>query len=191
MKHTGINLKNRRLQSVQGQQGFTLLELMVVIAVAAILMAIAVPSFERMVLGSSSNRASLELVSYLNEARMKAIRTHRNVTVAFNQPGQDQYTMTWDDNGEDRTKVGALGAHGVRVGFDDNPPGGSPDPDDSFIFNALGFIQTDLGSPTGNIYLVDNVNGKYWNIATTVAGDIVERSWNGSAWSGPELSYTP
>ena len=108
----------------------------------------------------------------------------------FNQPAQDQYTVTWNDNGG-RTRVSSLKGGNSRIAFDAAPPGGAPAPNASFTFSSLGLIRTDLGNATGNIYIVDNRNGRRFGISTTVAGGIVERQWDGSSWSGPVLSYTP
>lgn len=61
--------------------GFTLVELMVTVAVAAILIAIAVPSFSHMIASNRLNTATNEVVGALNTARLEAIK--RNADVQF------------------------------------------------------------------------------------------------------------
>ena len=64
-----------------GQPGFTLIELMIVISIAAILLAIGVPSFQYV---TSANRASSEINGLLGDlqfARAEAIREGQTVTV--------------------------------------------------------------------------------------------------------------
>lgn len=61
--------------------GFTLVELMVTVAVAAILLMIAVPSFRNMLATNRLNTAANELVGGLSEARMAAIQ--RNAGAQF------------------------------------------------------------------------------------------------------------
>lgn len=61
--------------------GFTLIELMVTIFVAAILMAIAVPSFQHITTSSRLTTTANSLVSALHVARMEAIK--RNADVEF------------------------------------------------------------------------------------------------------------
>lgn len=177
---------------IKSRSGFTIIELMIVIAVVGILLGVAVSNFETLVYGSTINRAIVELTSELQLARMKAIAMHQPVTVTFD-PATDQYTVSWTDPATQASveKPVQLDPKGSRISFDSSPPGGAATPDDNFVFNNLGFIQPSLGGTIGNIYLVDNTNGRRIGIATTVAGAIEEQRWNGSSWSGPVLSYTP
>jgi type IV fimbrial biogenesis protein FimT len=66
---------------MRAQQGFTLIELMVTIAVAAILVALAVPGFQSVVNGNRLATAANEMVASLQTARMEAIRRNRRVAV--------------------------------------------------------------------------------------------------------------
>lgn len=62
------------------QSGFTVIELMVTLAVAAILLTVAVPSFEAVINSNRLSAASNELMAALQTARMEAIRSnHRTI----------------------------------------------------------------------------------------------------------------
>jgi type II secretion system protein H len=61
--------------------GFTLIEMLIVIAIAAILAAVAVPSFQTMNRNMAVRGAADELVSGIQFARSEAIRTNRTVSL--------------------------------------------------------------------------------------------------------------
>jgi type IV fimbrial biogenesis protein FimT len=63
-------------------QGFTILELMVVVSIVAVLAALAAPSFKDFVLGQRVKNASFDLASNLLLARSEAIKRNTNVTLA-------------------------------------------------------------------------------------------------------------
>lgn len=74
--------------------GFTLVELVVTIAVAAILLTIAIPSFTRTVVSAKLSTTANEVVAALNTARLEAIR--------HNQPTQFcSNSATNNGNGSD------------------------------------------------------------------------------------------
>lgn len=61
--------------------GFTLLELLVVVAIAGVLLAAAIPSFQQMGLASARAQGSTSLLTALNQARSEAIARNGNVVV--------------------------------------------------------------------------------------------------------------
>jgi type IV fimbrial biogenesis protein FimT len=65
------------------QRGFTLIELLVAIAIAAILLAVAVPSFQAAVNSNRLAGASNEMLASLQTARMEAVRRNRRTIVCF------------------------------------------------------------------------------------------------------------
>lgn len=72
--------------------GFTLIELMVVIAIAAILTAIAVPGFQGLIASQKIKNTAYELVSDLTLARIEALTRGRCVRIASAAGG---WAMGW------------------------------------------------------------------------------------------------
>ncbi|MBK6757079.1 MAG: prepilin-type N-terminal cleavage/methylation domain-containing protein [Moraxellaceae bacterium] len=69
---------------MRNQQGFTLIELMVTIAVAAVVMAIAVPSMQLMQANARMASAANDLASDLKKTRSDAISYRTNYTFVPN-----------------------------------------------------------------------------------------------------------
>jgi type IV fimbrial biogenesis protein FimT len=77
--------RGRRAWVRAAGRGFTLIELIVAIAVLAILVALAVPSFTALINGNRVTSAANEMVASLQLARMESLR--RNMRVAVCQSG--------------------------------------------------------------------------------------------------------
>ena len=74
---------------MHGQQGFTLFELIITLAIAAIVIGIAAPSFSSMVQDNRLSGQSLDFVAALNLARSEAIKRRVLVTLCKSGNGQN------------------------------------------------------------------------------------------------------
>lgn len=74
-------------QALQGQGGFTLIELMVTIAVLAIVVTIAAPSFTTMINNNRSVALGEELATALNYARSEAVKRGASVSICASSDG--------------------------------------------------------------------------------------------------------
>lgn len=70
-----------------GQIGFTLVELMVTLSVAAILLAVAIPSYQTMILNNRQDSVVDAVMSAVQYARSTALSTDQPVTLCANVAG--------------------------------------------------------------------------------------------------------
>lgn len=64
---------------------YTIIELLLVIAIAGILLSVAIPSFSRLLKGSGPTRAARELIGKINAARAYAVSNKTDVAIIFPQ----------------------------------------------------------------------------------------------------------
>lgn len=82
------------------QSGFTLIEAMVTVSLAAIVLGIGIPSFQSLVTRSRISSETVELIALLNSARQTAIVQRQRVTLC---PGA--HTTACDDNWQDGARI--------------------------------------------------------------------------------------
>lgn len=78
------------------QLGFTLIELMVTIGIAALLLGIAAPSFREMAVRNRLSTYTNELISTINVARSEAVRRGTTVTICSSKDAAS-CAGTWND----------------------------------------------------------------------------------------------
>ena len=83
------------MNTVQHTRGFTLIEMMIAISIAAILLAIAVPSFSHSQLNSQLRASANDLVASVNLARNEALKRNRQVTLCVSTDGASCTTGNW------------------------------------------------------------------------------------------------
>ncbi len=91
-------------------KGFTLVEVMMAVAIAAILVSLAAPSFVRLIADQRAKAAATDLVTALNVTRSEAIKHNLNVTL---QPKTGGWANGWQikdpDGGTDLLDANATG----------------------------------------------------------------------------------
>lgn len=138
-------------QPPRAASGFTLLELIVTLAVAAILVTVAIPGFATFITNQHVKTASQELFSDLLYARSEAIKRNGQVTVTKAGSWADGWTIT-DAGGTTLRKHQALDQ--IKLG-DGN--GGTPAVD-SVTYDRTGRL-VGGGTPTFGFCGSDSASG--------------------------------
>ena len=96
-----------------GEKGFTLVELIIAIAIMIIMAAIAVPNFQSTMARMRLNGAARQVMTDLMAARMRAVTLNARVKVAFPTISTGtQYTVYFDSN-RDGTVAGTVLSNGT------------------------------------------------------------------------------
>ena len=176
------------------QTGFTLLELMVTMAVAAVLLGVAIPAFSVWLPNYRLKNAALDVFSNFQQAKMMAVRANELCRVVFD-PGNDRYEIRNSTGGTIKTvrldqygKPGEVAFGGGNATKNATTSGGSipgdgvsydlpaPPPNDNTVtFNARG-----MGT-AGYVYL-ENAKGTAYAIGTESSGLIKMKKWIGGDW---------
>jgi type IV fimbrial biogenesis protein FimT len=109
-----VGKKQGMHQPFRDDSGFTLVELMVTIAVLAILLAIGIPAFASLIASNRLTSATNELIASLQTARTEALRRNVRVTVCPAAPGATACSGDWRDG---------------WIAFVDQTPGNAPAPE--------------------------------------------------------------
>ncbi|MES2361066.1 MAG: GspH/FimT family pseudopilin [Pseudomonadota bacterium] len=100
-------------------QGFTLLELMVTVAVLAVISALAAPSFKQLLAAQRVRVSAYNIVSDLVLARSEAVKRGENVTVT---PTASQWANGWSVSVASTAEIlGGQGSVGNGVQFTASP----------------------------------------------------------------------
>lgn len=172
------------------RRGFTLLEMMVAVAILGILVAIAIPNFQVWVNNQKLRSDLAQLEGDLQAARMTAMNRNTAMTVLFNTPAAGQYVL-FTDNGAG----GGTARDGIRNGTEpylsavglDDPAVQTRTLTQGITFSQIALATNALGSPFllfngkglrklplgGNPRIqINNQEGRVYCIRITLVGDI-------------------
>ncbi len=167
------SLHNPMRKIMRKESGFTLIELMVTIAIVLIMASIAVPSFLSWLPKQRLRTAVTDLVADIQSIKLRAIKENRNWAIVFNT-ATDRYYLCSDDGannlwdgppamGGDDTNVKAVRFSSIGSGIQFIAVGPS-----TFVeFNSRGL------SNAVQIDLTNMIGSPSYRVQTTLGGGII------------------
>lgn len=186
-----------------GYSGFTLAELLVIIAIIGVLVAVSVPTFSVWLPNYQLKGAATDLYSSLQSVKMEAIRANGEYAAVFD-PDNGSYQLV--SGGADRdygtagdnvvTETVTLANYGAGTGYGNGDATDAIDATRGWddwvtfddvndganvvVFNARGMINSQTNGG-GEVYLQNN-NNRAYAVVVLATGVIRLRSWQGAGW---------
>lgn len=175
------------------ESGFTVIELIVTIAIMGILAGIAIPTFSVWLPNYRLRAAAMDLYSNLQLAKMQAIRTNGEYGVIFDtvagtykivSGGPDRDYGTGDDVDEKVVTLADYGS-GIAFGAGNTTTNWSGD----FIASSVTYSSNDVafdargGGELGTVYVENEKKYRSYAVTSLLNGFIRLRFFDGSAWN--------
>ena len=185
--------KFMKWEKMKNKRGFTLIEVIVVMAVIGIMATIAIPAISSWLPNYRLKAAARDLYSTMQKARMLAVKTNRDTAVIF-VPATSKYELCddWDSastscTGNIETFDLTLLPNGIGYGHGSAtapvPVGAFPADEVSYIspVNVATFNSRGLGN-AGYVYLDHQNNTSTYAVGSLSSGSIRILKWQGGAW---------
>jgi type IV fimbrial biogenesis protein FimT len=179
----------------RNESGFTIVELLVAIAIIGILSGIAIPTFSVWLPNYRLRTAALDLYGNLQLAKMQAIRTNGEYAVVFNEGGGFYQVVSggvdrdFGAGGDDVVeKTVTLIDYGSGVAF--GPGSAVNNWNNDFISTPVSYTPDRVvfdarggGSPAGSVYVENEKNVRAFAVTSLINGFVRLRRWNGDSWN--------
>jgi type IV fimbrial biogenesis protein FimT len=165
------------------QRGFTIMEMMVAIAILAIMAVVSVPTIRSWIPNQRLRSAANELYTNLQWAKLNAIQKNETWTVSFD-PDNLKYQIL--DGSDTSVRTVDLSSYGSSVDFGFGEAtteiggGGTTDPV-TYTGHAAAFNSRGMSGEAGYVYLKNDQDRAY-AVGNLTSGFVMVRRWQGSAW---------
>ena len=186
-----------RIVPRETERGFTVIELVVAVAVAGILAGLAVPAFGPWMSGLKAKSAARDLYSSFQQAKVGAVKDNTRRAIVFDTVARryhvcsdsgadDDWTTLADNTIEKTINLGDYGpnvqfGHGLATtalhdaGFDDEVTFVTP--------NNVATLHPRGGANSGTVYIENTRNRDAYSIDLQASGVVLLRKWSGGGWS--------
>jgi prepilin-type N-terminal cleavage/methylation domain-containing protein len=162
-----ISNTDRNREAIDGRSGYTLIEVMIVIALIAIIGSLAALSMRGTSSKGAAQRAADEMYGVIMEAKMRAVRNNITVTINFDIANNSYHCV---ETGETVT----LNKYRGNVTFTNAPDGEAPIA--QLIFTPQGFATL-----SGSVFIVEPSHNTFYRLQTSYAGVTTVDRWSEGA----------
>lgn len=171
----------RSVMKKQSKSGFTLIELMVVVASIAVLAGVTAPNFINYLQEAGLKQAVYQISGDLHRTKSQAIRARSNQTMTFSQIANTYVCPS-------PLHTTNLADFWGSVVFINNPDGTLDAFSPAIAFNTRGLSGL-LPAVTTQVYLTNQVagpfgvgNGRIFRVQVSAAGAVSIHEWRGGRW---------
>lgn len=193
----------QKIKDKKGHQGFTLVEVIIVLLIIGVMMAIALPNISKWIPNYRLKEAARDLYSNFQQVRILAVKENKNWAIVFDVTN-DRYYLCSDSGADDdwsgtddnigtgdnaifqtidlvNYKNGIKFGHGNATQSATSPPGAFPADNVSYASDVVIFNPNGTGT-AGYVYLDHEDNTTTYVVGTLTSGSIQLKKWKSIIW---------